>query len=103
MPSFKPFSTVTGRNSYSLFDIRYVGHAPHVRPGLTPDRLDNDFIVFRGNDHESSGQLLKGVVVLCLPSALRMEDVRLRLVGTLRLRYACLPSPRRSSSWRVLC
>lgn len=24
MPSFKPFSTVTGRNSYSLFDIRYV-------------------------------------------------------------------------------
>ncbi|CAM1502007.1 Fc.00g039910.m01.CDS01 [Cosmosporella sp. VM-42] len=72
MPSFKPFSSVTGRNSYSLFDIR----------------LDNDFIVFRGNDHESAGQMLKGVVVLCLPSSLRMEDVRLRLIGTLRLSWA---------------
>jgi len=69
MPSFiKPFSSVTGRNSYSLFDIR----------------LDSDFIVFRGNEHESSGQLLKGVLVLCLQSSLRMEDVRLRLMGTLR-------------------
>ncbi|KAH0601539.1 hypothetical protein MHUMG1_00416 [Metarhizium humberi] len=69
MPSFKPFASVTGRNSYSLFDIR----------------LDQDFIVFRGNDHESSGQLLKGVVVLCLSSPLRIEDIHLRLVGTLRL------------------
>ncbi|KAJ6442047.1 arrestin domain-containing protein [Purpureocillium lavendulum] len=69
MPSFKPFSSVTGRNSYSLFDIR----------------LDQDIIVFRGNDHESSGQFLKGVVVLCLSSSLRIEDVRLRLTGTLRL------------------
>ncbi|KHO01720.1 arrestin domain-containing protein [Metarhizium album ARSEF 1941] len=68
MPSFKPFASVTGRNSYSLFDIR----------------LDQDFIVFRGNDHESSGQLLKGVVVLCISSPLRIEDVHLRLVGTLR-------------------
>ncbi|OAQ73800.1 arrestin domain-containing protein [Pochonia chlamydosporia 170] len=71
MPSFKPFSAVTGRNSYSLFDIR----------------LDQDFIVFRGNDHESSGQLLKGVVVLCLSSPLRIEDIHLRLVGTLRLSW----------------
>ncbi|PHH82256.1 hypothetical protein CDD82_6575 [Ophiocordyceps australis] len=65
---FKPFASVTGRNSYSLFDIR----------------LDNDFLVFRGNEHESSGQQLKGVVVLCLSSSLRIEDVRLRLTGTLR-------------------
>ncbi|KAK2596668.1 hypothetical protein QQS21_006243 [Conoideocrella luteorostrata] len=71
MPSFKPFSSVTGRNSYSLFDIR----------------LDQDFIVFRGNDHESSGQLLKGVVVLCLSAPLRIEDIHLRLVGTLRLSW----------------
>ncbi|KAG5998688.1 hypothetical protein E4U54_002141 [Claviceps lovelessii] len=68
---FKPFSSVTGRNSYSLFDIR----------------LEQDFIVFRGNDHESSGQLLKGVVVLCLSSPLRIEDIHLRLVGTLRLSW----------------
>ncbi|KAM5375830.1 hypothetical protein ACJZ2D_005752 [Fusarium nematophilum] len=68
MPSFKPFSSVTGRNSYSLFDIR----------------LDSDFIVFRGSEHESSGQILKGTLVLCLQAPLKMEDVRLRLVGTLR-------------------
>ncbi|CAH0014767.1 unnamed protein product [Clonostachys rhizophaga] len=67
MPSI--FSSVTGRNAASLFDIR----------------LDSDFIVFRGNEHESAGQMIKGVVVLCLPSALRMEDVRLRLTGTLRI------------------
>ncbi|RDA84602.1 hypothetical protein CP532_6047 [Ophiocordyceps camponoti-leonardi (nom. inval.)] len=79
MPSFNPFSSVTGRNSYSLFDIR----------------LDDDFIVFRGNDHESSGQLLKGVVVLCLSTLLRIEDVRLRLTGTLRLTWT---DPRSSTS-----
>ena len=48
-------------------------------------RLENDFIVFRGNEHESSGQLLKGTVVLCLPAPLRIEDVHLRLTGTLHL------------------
>ncbi|GAO14984.1 uncharacterized protein UV8b_00505 [Ustilaginoidea virens] len=69
MLSFIPFST--GRHSCSLFDIR----------------LDQDFIVFRGNDHEASGQLLKGVVVLCLSSPLRIEDIHLRLVGTLRLSW----------------
>ncbi|GFP54636.1 hypothetical protein ACSS6W_002467 [Trichoderma asperelloides] len=72
MPSFNPFNAVTGRHSYSLFDVR----------------LDDDFIVFRGNDQESSGQLLKGVVVLCLSSPLRMEDVHLRLIGTLRLHWS---------------
>jgi arrestin-related trafficking adapter 4/5/7 len=49
--------------------------------------LEEDFIVFRGSEHESSGQLLKGVVVLCLPSPLRIEDVHLRLTGTLRVQY----------------
>lgn len=59
---------------------------------LLRDRLDSDFIVFRGNEHESSGQLLKGVLVLCLQSSLRMEDVRLRLIGTLRHSYGSLGS-----------
>ncbi|KAK7716150.1 hypothetical protein SLS64_003302 [Diaporthe eres] len=71
MPSFNPLANVTGRNAYTLFEIR----------------LDNDFLVFRGNDHESSGQLLKGTVVLCLPSALKVDDVHLRLVGTERLNW----------------
>ena len=112
MPSFKPFSAVTGRSSYSLFDIRLALLPPYSRLEnsfersahyYTPisqirkaetdwivliNRLEEDFIVFRGNDHESSGQLLKGVVVLCLSAPLRIEDIHLRLVGTLRLSYA---------------
>ncbi|MBE3044416.1 hypothetical protein IMZ48_17980 [Candidatus Bathyarchaeota archaeon] len=49
------------------------------------NRLDNDFLVFRGNQHESAGQTLKGHVVLCLSSALKIEEIHLRLTGTLRL------------------
>ncbi|KAM4063186.1 hypothetical protein HRG_013805 [Hirsutella rhossiliensis] len=49
--------------------------------------FDQDFIFFRGNYHKSTGQLLKGVVVLCLFSSLSIENVRLRLTGTLRLSY----------------
>ncbi|KAF9876229.1 carbon catabolite repression protein [Colletotrichum karsti] len=71
MPSFNPFSTVTGKHAASLFEIR----------------LDNDFIVFRGGEDESAGQILKGVVVLCLPTPLKIEDVHLRLTGTLRLSW----------------
>ncbi|KAK1759491.1 hypothetical protein QBC47DRAFT_437311 [Echria macrotheca] len=67
MPSFKPFNSVSRKHACTLFEIR----------------LENDFIVFRGNEHESSGQLLKGTVVLCLPTALKVEDVHLRLTGNL--------------------
>lgn len=49
--------------------------------------LDNDFIVFRGNEHEAAGQLLKGEVVLCLKEALRVEDVHLRLQGNCRIAW----------------
>lgn len=64
-----------------------LSHSPAVAlTKLTALRLDNDFIVLRGNDHEASGQLLKGTVVLCLPTSLRVEDVHLRLIGTERLK-----------------
>jgi hypothetical protein len=64
MRSFNPFTSVSGR--YALFEIR----------------LDNDFIVFRGNEHEAAGQLLKGTVVLCLTSPLKVENIHLKLTGT---------------------
>lgn len=48
------------------------------------NRLDRDFVVFWGNQYESPDQLLKGVVVLCLRSPLKLEDIRLRLDGTVR-------------------
>ncbi|KAI0025958.1 arrestin [Xylariomycetidae sp. FL0641] len=71
MPSFNPFTSVASRNACTLFEIR----------------LDNDFIVFRGGDHEASGQLLKGNLVLCLRESLRLEDVHLRLMGTCRVAW----------------
>ncbi|KAI1387962.1 uncharacterized protein F4822DRAFT_430712 [Hypoxylon trugodes] len=70
MPSFNPFA-VGGRNACTLFEIR----------------LENDFIVFRGNEHEASGQLLKGVLVLCLREPLKVDDVHLRLMGNCRIAW----------------
>lgn len=50
-------------------------------------RLDDDFIVFRGSDHEASGQLVKGVVVLCLKESFKVEDIHLRLTGHCRIAW----------------
>ncbi|KXH59399.1 arrestin [Colletotrichum salicis] len=97
MPSFNPFSTVTGKHAASLFEIRYA-LLPHVSKfrlffplqilfSGCDYLLDNDFIVFRGGEDESAGQVLKGVVVLCLPTPLKIEDVHLRLTGTHRLTW----------------
>ncbi|KAJ3535178.1 hypothetical protein NM208_g7244 [Fusarium decemcellulare] len=55
-------------SSYSLFEVR----------------LERDFIVFRGREAESTDQLLKGVLVLCLQSPLKLDAIQLRLDGTLR-------------------
>ncbi|KAI2617770.1 hypothetical protein GGR54DRAFT_640858 [Hypoxylon sp. NC1633] len=71
MPSFNPFTSVAGRNACTLFEIR----------------LENDFIVLRGNEHEASGQLLKGVLVLCLREQLKVEDIHLRLMGSCRIAW----------------
>jgi len=65
------------------------------------NRLDNDFIVFRGNDHEASGQLLKGTVVLCLSSPLKLEDIHLRLIGTAHYSFVAKPPPRTRSRTRT--
>ncbi|KAF5234641.1 hypothetical protein FANTH_11993 [Fusarium anthophilum] len=60
---------------YSLFEIR----------------LEREFVVFWGSRYESTDQLLKGVVVLCLQSPLKLDEVRLRLDGTVR--HAWLNDP----------
>jgi hypothetical protein len=54
---------------------------------LTSRSLDNDIIILRGGESEASGQKLKGVVVLCLPAALKVEDVHLRMTGQMKLAY----------------
>lgn len=72
MPSFgfaSPFGGVTGRTSATLFEIR----------------LDTDIIILRGGENEAASQILKGVVVLCLPSSLKCEDVHLRMTGQLKV------------------
>jgi hypothetical protein len=69
MPRFNPFGSVTGSTSATLFEIR----------------LDSEIIVLRGAESEASSQLLKGVVVLCLPAALKIEDVHLRMIGQLKV------------------
>lgn len=71
MLSFNRFASVTGKHACTLFEIR----------------LENDFIVFRGGDHEASGQLLKGTVVLCLSAPLKVENIYLKLTGTLHYGY----------------
>ena len=55
------------------------------RANTETNRLENDFLVFRGNHHESAGQLIKGYVVLCLSNELKLDELHLRLTGTLRL------------------
>ncbi|KAK2627897.1 hypothetical protein QTJ16_002543 [Diplocarpon rosae] len=67
MPSF--FGGVTGRYSATLFEIR----------------LDNDIIVLRGGESEAASQMLKGVVVLCLPTSLKLENIHLRMTGQLKV------------------
>ncbi|RMJ17080.1 hypothetical protein CDV36_003273 [Fusarium kuroshium] len=52
---------------YSLFEIR----------------LETDVVILRGGQYEAQDYLLKGVVVLCLQSPLRVEEISLELVGTL--------------------
>lgn len=57
----------------------------HANGVLIARSLDSEVIVLRGVENEAASQLLKGVVVLCLPSALKVEDVHLRMTGHLRI------------------
>lgn len=50
-------------------------------------RLERDVIVFRGGEDEATDQILKGAVVLCLKSPLKVETIQLCFGGTLRQSY----------------
>ena len=54
--------------------------------------LDNENIVLRGVESESSSQLLRGVLVLCLPAELGVEDVCLRMTGQLKIGQVLPPT-----------
>jgi hypothetical protein len=52
--------------------------------------LDNDTVILRGVASDASSQLLRGVVVLCLPAALRVEDISLKMTGKLKIGHVSL-------------
>ncbi|OJJ30450.1 hypothetical protein ASPWEDRAFT_46034 [Aspergillus wentii DTO 134E9] len=65
-------------------------------------RLDEDYIVFRGSEHEASSAHLSGKLLLCLSEPLSMKHIRLHLTGISRV---CWQLPSTSSgggrkSWR---
>ena len=51
-------------------------------------RLDENYIVFRGNEHESASAHLTGTLVFCITEPLTIKHVRLTLSGISRIRYA---------------
>ncbi|KAJ5287474.1 HECT-type ubiquitin ligase-interacting protein creD [Penicillium angulare] len=65
-------------------------------------RLNDDYIVFRGSEHEAAGALLKGTLVLCLSEPLAIKHIRLELTGMSRVCWH-LPSSSTAGgrkSWR---
>jgi len=52
--------------------------------------LDDDYIVFRGNEHEAASAHLKGTLVLCLSEPLTIKHIRLQLTGMSRVWYVML-------------
>lgn len=58
-----------------------------TRSFLTDARLNDDYIVFRGSEHEAAGALLKGTLVLCLSEPLAIKHIRLELTGMSRVWY----------------
>ncbi|KAM5466670.1 hypothetical protein MauCBS54593_005927 [Microsporum audouinii] len=53
-------------------------------------RLDEPYIVFRGNEEESASAHLKGTLVLCLSEPLTIKHLRLHLTGMSRISWPFL-------------
>jgi arrestin-related trafficking adapter 4/5/7 len=54
-------------------------------------RLDNDYIVFRGNEDEAASAQLNGSLVLCLTDPLNISHVQLTLSGIVHMSYVLRP------------
>jgi arrestin-related trafficking adapter 4/5/7 len=48
---------------------------------LIHSRLDDDYIVFRGNEEEAASAHLRGKLILCLAEPLTIKYIRLTLTG----------------------
>jgi hypothetical protein len=49
--------------------------------------LNDEYIVFRGGEHEAASAHLKGTLVLCLSEPLTIKHIRLQLTGMSRVWY----------------
>jgi hypothetical protein len=70
--------------------------------------LNDEYIVFRGGEHEAASAHLKGTLVLCLSEPLTIKHIRLQLTGMSRVWYV-IPSaaarrktPRSQACWKLL-
>jgi len=50
-------------------------------------RLDNDYIIFRGGEHEAASAQIQGSVVLCLTEPLSIKHLKLTLTGITRMSW----------------
>lgn len=57
---------------------------------MTLHSLDDNYIVFRGQEQEASSAHLRGKLILCIGEPITMKHVKLTLTGMSRLSYACL-------------
>ncbi|KAK2813545.1 hypothetical protein FQN49_008292, partial [Arthroderma sp. PD_2] len=53
-------------------------------------RLDDPYVIFRGNEEESASAHLKGTLVLCLSEPLTIKHLRLHLTGMSRISWPFL-------------
>lgn len=66
----------------------YVRHRRRTSLTCPPlSSLNDDYIVFRGGEHESASAHLKGTLVLCLSEPLAIKHIRLELTGMSRVWY----------------
>lgn len=82
-----------GHASYAkYFDIRsvqslveYLSMAQETDEFLASIRLEDEYIVFRGNDYEAASAHLGGTLVLCLSEPLTIKNIKLHLTGMSRV------------------
>ncbi|EGC49237.1 conserved hypothetical protein [Histoplasma capsulatum var. duboisii H88] len=80
-PPCAPPPCVSKRYVHSLRAARF------ALPRVTMAMLDNDYIVFRGNEHEAASTLLNGKLLLCLSEPLQIKYLRLNLTGMSKILF----------------
>ncbi|KAL9110456.1 MAG: hypothetical protein Q9227_005000 [Pyrenula ochraceoflavens] len=84
------FSGQGHASNAKYFDIRFIHSKPRLRRLRLISfncRLQDDYIVFRGNEQEASSAHLKGSVVLCLTEPMTVKYIRLTLTGISRVSW----------------